>query len=349
MRILKLVLIVMLALGVTNAFAGEGKFGFQMFSGFAFENYEDLGTDGGRLQLDRFLVSYGYTFSKNVKVKVTYDVLDSITRSYKADALAAGTDGFIGLLGAFRELYAEFNADYGIVKLTTKTGLIPGSLVSRIYGRQGDLFMSTTSAMDITKTTAIGGANYQLDQAADAGAELSLNIAKMVNVGVSLTNGGGYKNLALSALDYNTSVAVFADVTPIKNLNVNAFYKWNQGTSATDIHAFSIGAAWLTKSIKGGVTYVGVYSQSFDTMSQIFDIFANVNLKEFIGLPVLVMGKVGLSIQDMTKIAGQTSDIGLHLIGGAGYKISDNTKAVITYEWTGGDTHNIALKMESKI
>lgn len=190
--------------------------------------------------------------------------------------------------------------------------------------------------------------SYSIDNSADMGATLELNIMKAVNIAVAITNGEGYKKAQESDYTYpgddskNTAEgkAYYGRLTirPIQSLYISGYYR-HEGTSVDEFECcrgyYGGGGAWKDDTIKIGVNYVKPFQQiageklmidNEELDMSIIDAWITLNFNSLTDIPFFIMACYGLG--DTGHGNGKTSFTG----AGLGYEFNKYLRCIAWYE-----------------
>jgi hypothetical protein len=145
------------------------------------------------------------------------------------------------------------------------------------------------------------------------------------------------------------------NINPAAALNVFGFYHWHDtagDASKNFISYYGGGVAWSDKMIKVGASYTILDGKAADIKQEAttLEAWANVNLNDFIGAPVLLIGRYAMS-EYKDKQSTEKKNEGSAIWGGIGYQMNSNVQIAMyklnTLEKKTGSTSTSDLEESS--
>jgi len=344
MKFFKVTTIVLVFTFSTVLCAGDswGKLGGKAYLNFS---ATDLGqsTIGTGFQLERVYLTYQKSITKLFSFHVITDI------GQVSDSVGNKTTAYTAYI---KNAYVKYNQDLGPVVITSMLGMIPVPIMKAQDGLRGFRWVSDSTFHDITQV-GFQSSEYK-DTTADLGLWISVKIAKMITITGAITNGEGFKDISLAGVDNDYDFSVYTDIRPLqpmgmKEFYINGYFKYDMDEP---VIYFGGGLGWDSKSIKAGANYLAFYKTVTGNGKQwqhVVDIYANVNTKKWIGLPVLILARCGLGINSDLYVKNLTSNQIIPVIGaGIGYSLGNTLNAMVYYEYK-LEKHNMYLKLEAKI
>jgi len=326
-------LIMLLSSGIIFAKdAGESKWGTIKGKFYLGLKFEDVGTSvnaNDMFVLERIYFTYKKKIGAGFSMRITTDIIGN-------EKNAAGDD--TPYTPYIKYGYLQWKKDFGPVKIKSQLGMV-GTPTLGLADKLGGMRWVTKNYFDDSK----------IDNSADLGMNLSLNILKMVTLSGAVTSGEGYKDVAAGETDNSKAINGLLVVNPMKELYISGFIRTNghNGLNENDMY-FGGGVAWKTKLLKTGANYAYVMQNNSASKDHLVDVWANLNLKSVINIPLLVMGRFNLNMNTVADT------ISTKILGGVGYKFNGYVQTMLLYKVT--DTfddatdavHSIYLKVEAK-
>jgi len=326
-------------LGATLSFAKdtESKWGTikgKIYMGLKFEDVGAAVNTQDMFVLERAYFTYKKKIGAGFSMRITTDIIGNETN---------GTADDTPFTPYIKYGYLQWKMDVNLFKIETQLGMV-GTPILGLTDKLGGMRWVTKNYFDNSSKIA-----QKMDNSADLGWNLSLNILKIVTFTGAITAGEGYKDIAAGETDGSKALYGLITVNPIEELSVIAFVRTNghNGLNENDLYC-GAGIAWKSKLIKVGANYAYVTTDNDTNKDHVIDVWANFNFKSLIDMPILLMGRFALG---MNTVADSTKT---NILGGIGYKFNSNVQAMILYkvEDTFSDAssavHNLYLKVEAK-
>jgi hypothetical protein len=274
--------------------------------------------------------------------RVTTDVnSNSIGHNGKDADMSAGD--YVYLKFAYVQTNFKFD-DYGI---KVQYGISGTPVVDQIDRISGARWIYNNY---IDKSKDLIGETY--DYSADLGIKVDLSYLKLLTLTGMYANGAGFVNPNASEYSPTKAGYVMLTITPIETIYIAGYFKRQEiaDTSIEKNNKMYTGAmaAWSDKSIKVGLNYAWLQKKEdgdTDTGS-IIDIWANVNVNDFVGFPVLAYARFAYGEINSSKTYAQKY--------GVGYQFNSYVQAMILYEITNTKSDDTAanqgiyIKTEAK-
>jgi hypothetical protein len=376
LRNLLTVLLAVLVFSASALLAEEKAEKKMKLEGLAYINWHTMMTDstdneGGEkentFQLERVYLTWKSSFANGWSARVTTDVENK--RSYEEVELEINDDvddggNGDGIVDAdevdftaksktkyvlfLKYAYVEKKSEIGPARLQFRFGLIDTPIIGFI-DKLIDQRWIHRDFIDDAKDILImsDGKGYELDYSADMGASLGIELMKMVEVHVAVTNGEGYKNSLESEDDArNEGKAYYGRLTvsPIPQLKISGYYR-REGLDAdeSDFHKgyYGGGIAWVDKKlIMIGANYVVAYEkEAGDDLEgtqvdgtdkkyefSIIDAWVTVKFDTIVGVPLFLVGRYGIG--DTGHKEGKTTYMG----AGLGYQFDPHVRFIAYYD-----------------
>ncbi|MCU0844040.1 MAG: hypothetical protein MUC76_03855 [Spirochaetes bacterium] len=313
-------------------------------------------SDSGQEKADNMRITRAYVnFAKKIddvwSAKVTIDG-SGVAEKDKDNKITANNLVFI------KNAYVEMKQAFDPVVLKIQYGIVGTPIIGIadsmggarwIYNtyldKSGDLLGKTGDA-----AVAADYKSHALDvSSADMGIKGELSIMKMVTITGMYSNGTGFKyteETQTASTEPNPIVdkAYYGmiSITPIKGLFINGYYHTRDIVKATadddEVTYYGGGLAWSDKSFKVGANYVMGERDSVDVRQKadytLYEIWANINLAEVVGVPVILYGKYAVgSTESDVNILGEVQDVDSTVYyAGLGYQFNNAVQAMVVYQ-----------------
>ncbi|HSV97027.1 MAG TPA: hypothetical protein VLM75_08850 [Spirochaetota bacterium] len=272
------------------------------------------------------------------------DQFDELTASEKANNIM-----FV------KFAYVEMKQNFDPVELKIQYGIVGTPVISIIDSTHGARFIynnyidKSGDLLGKTGDTA-GLKSHSLDvSSADMGVKADLSVMKMVTLTGMYSNGDGFRYTEDQKLTDKAYWGMIS-ITPLKGLFINGYYHTRDivavGADDDEVTYYGGGLAWSDKSFKIGANYL-IGERDSENVNQkadytVYEIWANINLAEAVGVPVLLYGKyaVGATESDAAT-GGFIQDVdGTTYYAGLGYQFNKAVQAMVVYQ---------AQKLEAKL
>jgi hypothetical protein len=280
------------------------------------------------------------TFSKKIddmwSMSVTLDGVGQAENKYTAADGATTTANNIVFL---KTAYVEFNKSVGIVDVKAQYGLVGTPVVAitdKLSGARWIYNNYVEKSSDLLAGDSIDVASVAMGGRAD------VTVKKLVTLTGMYGNGDSFR---YTEDQKGTDKAYWgmASITPIKNLYINGYYHKrdiavaNPGSADDDeVNYMGAGLAWSDKLYKVGCNYVqGELKKGAPTAAKpdkdytLYDIWANINLQAFAGMPVLVYGRYSAG---EVKPDGGDKYKATNIYAGIGYQFNKSVQAMLVYQ-----------------
>ncbi len=267
-----------------------------------------------------------------------------------------------------KNAYVQMKQDFDPISLVVQYGVVGTPIIAQGDGLHGARWIYNTY-MD--KTSDLLGDTMDVSSA-DMGIKADLSVMKMVTLTGMYANGSGFKFTEDQKVTDKAYWGVLS-ITPIKGLFINGYYH-TRGVVVVDkdddeYTYYGGGLAWSDKSFKIGGNYIMGERDSDSTTPKnskdytLYEVWANINLADVAGVPVLLYGKyaAGTSESDAT-LGTDVKDIeGSTIYAGLGYQFNKSVQAMLLYQTSEKETKKVDgtktkaeddviwLKMEVKI
>jgi len=140
-------------------------------------------------------------------------------------------------------------------------------------------------------------------------------------------------------------------ITPIKELAINGYYHTRDvapGSDDNTVTYYGGGIGWSDKSFKVGGNFIlgerdaAAVKNKKDYM--LYEVFANINLGELTGVPVLLYGKYayGKSESDATTATDDKDIEGTNIWAGLGYQFNKSVQVMALYQTSEKETKKVS-------
>lgn len=255
----------------------------------------------------------------------------------------------------FKNAYLQMKKSFDPVTVTVQYGLV-GTPIAGLIDSKSDYRWIHNNYFDNSKAL-IG---ITLDPTADMGLLASVEVMKMVTLTGLYANGEGYSN-GFNEAEGDNSKAYHGmlTVTPFQGLFLSGFYKKLDKANApgTNVVGDSLSmyggiVGWSDKTFKVGASYTMVEQEAgaADNEATLLDIWAHINLNQFVGAPVLVVGRYAQG----TSSPDDGSDVDTTAWeAGLGYAFNKNVRVLALYEvidtdGVNGKNETVWIKTEAK-
>lgn len=240
--------------------------------------------------------------------------------------------------------YVQGKKDFGPVSARMQLGMIGTPNSGYTDKVSGYRWVNNNYSFDHAKKilAAVDGADYKaqsIDNSADAGVRLDLELMKMVTLTGMYSNGEGYKKVDEPTSNGKAMYGMLK-VTPVEGLALAGFYRnevTNEFESGDNYRMYyGAGISYSTDLIKVGANYVlpEVEKGGEKTVKDayILDTWLNMNLNSVAGMPVLIMGRYAMAENDELKDVNDIDSKITIWAAGLGYEIARGFKALAYLE-----------------
>ena len=273
--------------------------------------------------------TYGDSFNLNRAYLTAQKKIDDVWSARVT--LDAGTvensDAFV------KNAYVQMAPKFGDVGLKLQGGLVGTPIIGLLDGFTGSRWIYQNyvdKAKDLT--------DKDIDvSSADTGLKGELNIVKIVTITGMYSNGDGYKKNTTDQNTVTKSNYLVVNVTPFSALNVFGYYHWHDTAAKSKENYVSYvggGAAWSDKAIKVGASYTMASGKAANLKeeSTIIEVWANVNLQQFAGVPVLLIGRYAMGKYEKDATPNKLKNEGSAIWAGVGYQVNSNVQLAAMYK-----------------
>ena len=322
-------------------------------------NQNDSGENENTFQLTRVYLDFRKKIDSVWSMRATLDVgNDNQNTVDKDDSRYAAY---------IKYAYLQAMTDLGFGVLTAQFGMI-GTPVIDLIDTQSDYRWLNQNYIDASKvvlhkqgTADVGSIGQSIDNSADMGLSVSLNVAKMVTVTGAVANGEGYKKTnELGYHDDGKAMYAMITVNPLQGLYAAGYYRtesthdeyetaednFRQYYGATLIYVYQgirLGASYVLSSVSSAANVSG--ADPAVAKYTLLDVFVMVNLKSLTGVPVLLAGRYAMGTTKYDE--GYGADDGAEATAtlwaiGAGYQFNDSVRFMAYLEDQSSSSDDIA-------
>ena len=269
-----------------------------------------------------------------------------------------------------KNAYGQFKTSFGPADLKVQAGLVGTPVIDLLDGLIGSRWIYQNY---LDKASDITGSSFDVSSA-DTGAKAEIKLMKMVSLTGMYANGDGYKTNTTDQDAATKSYYGTLNINPLEALNIFGYYhKHNVSVSGATLAAsekknnqvtyYGAGLAWKDKNFKVGANYTieDGNKKNIKEEGTVLELWANVSLKEFVGMPVMVIGRYaqGTYKDKNSNAAKKNENEGSAIWGGVGYQFSKNVQIAAMYKMdaltkkTGGkktsDTENSTMYVKTEV
>lgn len=316
------------------------------------------GSDTMRLQ--RAYLNFAKKIDDVWSVKVTLDGVGVTTKEASIDGVNAGgdpelPDDDIELSNStkannvmfIKNAYVQMKQNFDPVELTVQYGVVGTPIIGQGDGMSGARWIYNTY-MD--KSGDLLGDTIDVSSA-DLGLKADLSIMKMVTLTGMYANGSNYKFTEDQQVTDKAYWGVLS-ITPIKELKINGYYHTRDvapGSEDNTVTYYGGGIGWSDKSFKVGGNFILGERDAAAAASKkdymLYEIFANINLADVAGVPVLLYGKYAAGESEADNDAKVE---GTQIWAGLGYQFNKSVQVMALYQ-TGEKETTSAAGAKTKV
>lgn len=298
-------------------------------------------------------------FSARVTADVSHDQVIENAGEIQADVNNDGNNETVYTGGGKKDkynlylkyAYVQAANKLGPAGIKFKFGLIDTPAIGFI-DNLADQRWAHKNFVDESKTVLPDGSS--IDNSADMGASLDIDILKKANIVFAVLNGEGYKETYEAKHDTYEGKAFQTrlSVIPVENLYANGFFRY-EGTGAIESDDnrgyMGGGLAWKSDLLMAGFNYFKIFEKengeparwsNGDKKDQVLlDSWLTITPEKITGSPVFFMGRFGLG-QDMKLEKSRTTFIG----AGIGYAFHESVRTIAWYEQYDSEADDAADK-----
>lgn len=301
------------------------------------------GSDFMRLQ--RAYLTFGKKIDDVWSVKVTLDGYGVATKEASLKGTDADDDGDIddgsdvGISNStkannvmfIKNAYVQMKQNFDPITLTVQYGVVGTPIIGAGDAMSGARWIYNTY-MD--KSADLLGDAVDVSSA-DLGLKADISVMKMVTLTGMYANGSGYKFTEDQQVADKAYWGVLS-ITPIKELAINGYYHTRDvapGSDDNTVTYYGGGIGWSDKSFKVGGNFILGERDAADAEDKkdymLYEIFANINLADVAGVPVLLYGKYAAGeseADDDAKVEGT------QIWAGLGYQFNKSVQVMALYQ-----------------
>ena len=259
-------------------------------------------------QIQRVYLTWKKELNSVWSARVTTDVgqVDSTGETETGDEVETETTPYAVYL---KYAYVQGKKDFGPVSAKMRFGMV-GTPAIGYTDDVSDYRWVNNNYIDHAKQLliAVDGPTVDdakaqsIDNSADAGVRLDLELMKMVTLTGMYSNGDGYKKVAEPTSNGKAMYGMLT-VTPIEGLAIAGFYR-NEVTNEAEagdnyIMYYGGGISYSTDLVKIGANYVlpEKKKDGEDAVKDAYllDTWLNVDLNSVAGMPILIMGRYAMA------------------------------------------------------
>lgn len=230
-----------------------------------------------------------------------------------------------------KNAYVQMKQNFDPITLTVQYGVVGTPIIGAGDAMSGARWIYNTY-MD--KSADLLGDAVDVSSA-DLGLKADVSVMKMVTLTGMYANGSGYKFTEDQQATDKAYWGVLS-ITPIKGLAINGYYHTRDvapGSEDNTVTYYGGGIGWSDKSFKVGGNYImgerdgATAAKKKDYM--LYEVFANINLADVAGVPVLLYGKYAAGeseADDDAKVEGT------QIWAGLGYQFNKSVQVMALYQ-----------------
>jgi hypothetical protein len=242
-----------------------------------------------------------------------------------------------------KNAYGQYKNSFGPADLKIQAGLVGTPVIDLLDGLIGSRWIYQNY---LDKASDVTGSSFDVSSA-DTGVKAEVKLMKMVSLTGMYANGDGYKTNTTDQDAATKSYYGTLNINPIEALNLFGFYhKHNVSVSGVtgaaadkknnQVAYYGAGVAWKDKNFKVGASYTieDGNKKNIKEEGTVLELWANASLNEFIGMPVLVIGRYaqGTYEDKNSNTAKKNENEGSAIWGGVGYQFSKNVQVAAMYK-----------------
>jgi hypothetical protein len=300
------------------------------------------GSDTMRLQ--RAYLNFAKKIDDMWSVKVTLDGVGVTIKETTVDDDGGNVDGIIdedevststkaNNVMFIKNAYVQMKKDFDPITLTVQYGVVGTPIIGAGDGMSGARWIYNTY---LDKSADLLGDAVDVSSA-DLGLKADISVMKMVTLTGMYANGSGYKFTEDQQVADKAYWGVLS-ITPIKELAINGYYHTRDvapGSDDNTVTYYGGGIGWSDKSFKVGGNFILGERDAASSEPEnkkdymLYEVFANINLADVAGVPVLVYGKYAYGeseADDDVKIEGT------QIWAGLGYQFNKSVQVMALYQ-----------------
>jgi len=315
------------------------------------------GSDTMRLQ--RAYLNFAKKIDDVWSMKVTLDGVGVTTKEavYEEEDDGDGTlePGEVGVSNStkannvmfIKNAYVQMKQNFDPITLTVQYGVVGTPIIGQGDGMSGARWIYNTY---LDKSGDLLGDTIDVSSA-DLGLKADISIMKMVTLTGMYANGSNYKFTEDQQVTDKAYWGVLS-ITPIKELAINGYYHTRDvapGSQDNTVTYYGGGIGWSDKSFKVGGNFILGERDAATTANKkdymLYEIFANINLADVAGVPVLVYGKYAAGESEADNDAKVE---GTQIWAGLGYQFNKSVQIMALYQ-TGEKETTTAAGVKTKV
>ena len=302
------------------------------------------GSDTMRLQ--RAYINFAKKIDDVWSVKVTLD--GSGVSESKWDNTNTQNKTTANNIMFIKNAYVQMKQNFDPVELVVQYGVVGTPVIGHGDGMSGARWIYNTY---LDKSADLLDDSVDVSSA-DLGLKADITLMKMVTLTGMYSNGSGFKYTEDQKVTDKAYWGVLS-INPIKELLINGYFHTRDIDPTSDdnkVTYYGGGIGWSDKSFKvGGNFILGERDGASDANKKdytLFEVFANINLADVAGLPVLIYGKYAYG---KSKADDDAKVDGTQIWGGLGYQFNKSVQIMALYQ-TGEreTTSNTGVKSKIK-
>lgn len=309
------------------------------------------------MRLMRAYITFGKKFDDVWSMKVTLDgygvsakeattVVDSDDSGIIEPGESVASTTKANNLMYIKNAYVQMKQNFDPITLTVQYGVVGTPILAEGDGMSGARWIYNCY-MD--KSAELIGDTLDVSTA-DMGLLANISLMKMVTLTGMYANGSGYK-FTEDQQPADKAYWGVLSITPIKEFKINGYYHTRDvapGSDDNTVTYYGGGLGWSDNSFKIGGNFVLGERDAANVKNKkdymLYEIFANINLADVAGVPVLLYGKYasGTSESDATA-AADTKDIdGTTIWAGLGYQFNKSVQVMALYQTLEKETKKVS-------
>jgi len=246
-----------------------------------------------------------------------------------------------------KNAYVQMKQNFDPITLTVQYGVVGTPIIGQGDGMSGARWIYNTY---LDKSGDLLGDTIDVSSA-DLGLKADISLMKMVTLTGMYANGSNYKFTEDQQVTDKAYWGVLS-ITPIKELAINGYYHTRDvapGSEDNTVTYYGGGIGWSDKSFKVGGNFIlgerdaATAPNKKDYM--LYEVFANINLADVAGVPVLFYGKYAAGeseADDDAKVEGT------QIWAGLGYQFNKSVQIMALYQ-TGEKETTTAAGVKTKV
>ncbi|MGV7930387.1 MAG: hypothetical protein AB2L13_16055 [Spirochaetota bacterium] len=297
--------------------------------------YSSLQEGSDTMRLQRAYVTFAKKIDEVWSAKVTVDGVgyDKYGEFDEGTTDAEYANNSQGSVLYLKNAYVQMKQNFDPITLTVQYGVVGTPVIGAGDKMSGARWIYNTY-MD--KSKDLLGDTLDVSSA-DLGLKADISIMKMVTLTGMYANGSGYKFTEDQQVADKAYWGVLS-ITPIKELAINGYYHTRDvapGSDDNTVTYYGGGIGWSDKSFKVGGNFILGERDAASSEPEnkkdymLYEVFANINLADVAGVPVLVYGKYAYGeseADDDAKVEGT------QIWAGLGYQFNKSVQVMALYQ-----------------